>query len=204
VKRQLLAAALALGAVACGDVPAGDAPGVPDTAAVRAAADSAAARDSAAVARERGGLTAADQGWTTSPSAVQLSAGSLAILRDVRVDAHEGFDRLVFDFGARSMPNYEVQYVASPQHQCGSGEEVRLEGGAWLSVKLQPAQAHDDAGAATVAERDRAPALPAVRQLRLTCDFEGQVEWIAGLRSQQGYRVMMLQQPNRLVVDVRH
>jgi len=204
VKRTGFSAALALLLTACSDAPARDAAIEPDTAAPRAAADSAAAQDSAVIQSEQAGLTAADQGWTTSPSAVNLSGGSVAYLEDVRAEAHEGYDRLVFDFGQRSMPNYEVQFVTWPQHQCGSGEEVRLQGAVGLSVKLQPSQAHDDAGHATVAERSRTPNLPAVLELRLVCDFEGQVEWLAGLESQTGYRVMMLQRPTRLVVDIRH
>ena len=39
--------------------------------------------------------------------------------------------------------------------------------------------------------------------LALTCDFEAQVEWVAGLRSRRGFRVLELTQPPRLVVDVR-
>lgn len=197
-------AALALLA-GCSDAPPPERAAEPDTAALRLAADSAAARDSAMVKSEReAALAPLEQGWTRDRNAVRISGGSLVTLRGVRHSGHEGFDRIVFDFGKRSLPNYDVEYVASPQHQCGSGEEVRLKGEAWLAIKLQPAQAHDDAGNATVAERDREPNLPALRELRLTCDFEAQVEWVAGVASQNGYRVMMLQNPNRVVVDIKH
>jgi hypothetical protein len=191
----------------CRDAPPDDreAATAPDTAQLRMVAESAAAHDSSVVRNERTAVLApAGEGWTTGSTAIQLSAGSLATLRSVRESEHEGFDRVVFDFGERSLPNYELAYVESPQHQCGSGEEVRLKGEAWLSMKLQPVQAHDDAGKATAGERSRLPAFSNLLELRMTCDFEGTVEWIAGVARPNGYRVMMLQQPTRLVVDVRH
>jgi len=174
------------------------------TIAAESAASVAAARDSATLQGERGALAPIAQGWTADPTAVQLSAGSLATLQSVRESEHEGFDRVVFDFGERSMPNYRIEYVGSPQHQCSSGEEVRLKGGAWIAVELQPVQAHDDVGNATVADRSREPGFASLQELRVTCDFEGRVVWVAGLAKRNGYRVMMMQQPNRLVVDFKH
>jgi hypothetical protein len=207
VKRTTVLGAL-LVLAACGDAPREQGAAAPDTARLRAQAESAAAaaaaRDSATLANEKAALMPMEQGWTAAPSAVQLSAGTLVTLRSVRETAHEGFDRIVFDFGERSMPNYEVRYVDAPLHQCGSGEEVRLQGQAWLAIRVQPVDAHDDAGNATVAERNRQPGLPNLLELRLTCDFEAQVEWIAGVARKNGYRVSMLQQPTRLVVDIRH
>lgn len=194
--------------VACENAPppktAETAP-APDTAALRVAAESAAVRDSTMVQDERRAVMApAAEGWVTARTAVQISAGSLVTLRSVRESQLAGFDRVVFDFGERSMPNYQLEYVDSPQRLCGSGEEVRLKGQAVLAIKLQPVQAHDDVGTAAVPDRDRQPAFPNLLELRLTCDFQGNVEWLAGVARPNGYRVMMLSQPNRLVVDIRH
>jgi hypothetical protein len=38
----------------------------------------------------------------------------------------------------------------------------------------------------------------------LTCDFEGKVVFVLGLVSKKPYRVVELQNPTRLVVDVKH
>jgi hypothetical protein len=43
-----------------------------------------------------------------------------------------------------------------------------------------------------------------LKELKLICDFEGQVEWLLGLAARNGYRVLELTEPPRLVVDVRH
>jgi hypothetical protein len=81
---------------------------------------------------------------------------------------------------------------------------VRLAGDAWLSIRLEPARAHDDAGEVTVAERALRPQLPNVLELRLICDYEAHLEWVVGVRSPQPYRVLRLREPNRLVIDIRH
>ena len=79
---------------------------------------------------------------------------------------------------------------------------MELAGQGWLAVQLTPAQAYDDRGRATVRDRDRTPRLPLVRQLKLTCDFEGDVTWTLGVARPNRYRVMELSNPARLVVDI--
>ncbi len=79
-----------------------------------------------------------------------------------------------------------------------------MAGASRLSVRLEPARAHDDTGSATIVDRRRTPALPALKELTIICDFEAQVEWVLGLTARTPYRVMELSGPTRLVVDVRH
>jgi hypothetical protein len=122
----------------------------------------------------------------------------------VRSARNEGFDRIVFQFAGATVPGYSIEYIDRPVRQCGSGDVVPLPGDAWLSVRMEPAQAHDEQGRATVAERSLSPGLPNILALTSVCDFEGQVEWVAGVRSPSGYRVSELRDPARLVVDVRH
>lgn len=128
----------------------------------------------------------------------------MATLRDVRTARNEAFDRLVLEFEGDELPRYHVEYVDRPARQCGSGNEVRVAGDGWLRVRMEPARAHDDRGRATVSVRAPQPQLPVVRELRLTCDFEGQVEWVVGVSSPNRYRVLELHAPARLVVDVGH
>ena len=141
---------------------------------------------------------------TMEPIHRPRSAPPVAILREVRAAAHVGFDRVVFEFAAGPLPGYHVEYTAGPVYQCGSGDEVSVAGGASLTVRLDAAQAHDDQGNATIKERRRVLTLPAVKELTIICDFEAQVEWVAGLVAQTPYRVAELSEPPRLVVDVQH
>jgi hypothetical protein len=121
----------------------------------------------------------------------------------MRTATHDGFDRVVFDLQP-DIPGYHVEYVDRPTYTCGSGEALFLEGEAWLLIRLQPAQAHTDAGEATIAQRRRTLDLPVIREAAMTCDFEADVSWVFGLTAPGGYRVSELRNPVRLAIDVRN
>lgn len=145
-----------------------------------------------------------DSSWTAGIVSVDRDGRGAAVLREVRIAAHDGYDRIVLDFGDARAPGYRVSYVDRPVRACGSGEAVELPGDGWLSIDLRPAAAHDDQGYATVRSRDLATDLPAVLRLRSTCDFEAVVTWVAAVRSPNRFRVTELADPTRVVVDVRH
>jgi hypothetical protein len=129
--------------------------------------------------------------------------GAPALLRAVRTASRENFERVVFEFAGARVPGYSVEYVDRPVRQCGSGEPVPVAGDAWLRVRLTPANAHTEAGAATVKERDRRLNYPNLKELKILCDFEAEVEWVLGLSAPARYRVLELKNPARLVVDVK-
>ena len=62
----------------------------------------------------------------------------VALLTGVRAAAHDGYDRVVFEFRTAS-PGYDVRYVEPPVAADGSGDEVAVEGGAVLVVRMEPA-----------------------------------------------------------------
>ena len=115
------------------------------------------------------------------------------------------FDRVVFDFdGLRLPPVYTVEYVNGPVSQCGSGQNVPLAGNAILKISFDTAQAHTDAGQATITNRDRHLNCPNLKQLVVTCDFEGKVEVVLGLNSKKPYRAVELLNDSKLVIDIKH
>ncbi len=132
------------------------------------------------------------------------------VLRHVETSAGAspggGYDRVVFEFtgGGDSVPGYRVEYTTKPVQRCGSGDPVTVAGTGRLIIRFEPAQAHDEHGNLTPVERHYTPGLPAVRELTLVCDFEGQVAWMLGIAAPSEYRVSELTGPARLVVDVRH
>jgi hypothetical protein len=140
--------------------------------------------------------------WTAGRVKLPRAGLKPVTLRSVRAARNEGFDRVVFEFDGPQVPGYQLEYVDKPVIKCGSGEPTELAGHAWLQVSLTPAQAHEGAQA-TVAERERKPALPVLQELELTCDFEGEVTWVLGNAHPNKYRVMELREPTRLVVDVQ-
>jgi hypothetical protein len=143
-------------------------------------------------------------GWTVRDTRVSAAVTGVATLLAVRTARHPDFDRMVFEFAGAEVPSYRLQYIDRPVRQCGSGEVVPLAGDAWLSIQLEPAQAHTEEGAATVTERSRSPRLPNLLELKLICDFEAVVEWVAAVDSPEAYRAVALASPARLVVDIRH
>ena len=136
--------------------------------------------------------------------------GASPVLRHVETSAGAspggGYDRVVFEFtgGGDSVPGYRVEYTTKPVQRCGSGDPVTVAGTGRLIIRFEPAQAHDEHGNLTPVERHYMPGLPAVRELTLICDFEGQVAWVLGIAAPSEYRVSELTGPARLVVDVRH
>jgi hypothetical protein len=43
-----------------------------------------------------------------------------------------------------------------------------------------------------------------VKEIELSCDFEGEVSWVLGLSARKPYRVHELSDPARLVIDIQH
>ena len=126
-----------------------------------------------------------------------------ALLKDIRSARHTKFDRVVFEFAGTELPGFKIEYIDRPVRACGSGDEVSFAGDAWLSVRFSGANAHTEAGDPTVKDRVRSPNHTVVKDLKLICDFEAEVEWVMGVASPNKYRVLELKSPTRLVVDIR-
>lgn len=145
----------------------------------------------------------ASAAWTDGPVEVERTTDE-ATLRAVRTAAHDGFDRVVFEFAEAELPTYRIAWADAPTRQCASGHPVALAGEDRLDVHFSRTRAHTDAGLSTIAARSLAPDLPRLRALTLTCDFEGVVTWVLGLETPGPFRVTELSDPTRLVIDVRH
>lgn len=136
------------------------------------------------------------------------AAGRQALLVDVRVGAHEGFDRVVFEFRGDRVPGYRIAYVDRPVREDGSGRPVPLEGDAALEIRMAPAAGFDATGDGeptyTGPQRLAPSAAGALRELVRIGDFEGQLAWAAGLGGRHPVAVATLGDPARLVVDIAH
>jgi len=127
----------------------------------------------------------------------------VAVQTDTRFAEHADFDRVVFDF-TDNAPGYRIEYVDPPILADGSGLEVEIEGQAFLQVRFLGAQAHDEAGNATIDELEIMAGLASILEIELTGDFEGQVTWVLGLPEELDFRVTDLTDPTRVVIDVGH
>jgi hypothetical protein len=125
-----------------------------------------------------------------------------SVLTSVRASAHEGWDRIVFEF-AQQVPSFRVEYIQRPFLQCGSGEEVQIKGAHLLQVSFSVAQGHDENGHPTV-KPVSIESLLMIEEMRLVCDFEGEVTFLLGVRQKKPYRILLLESPSRLALDIQN
>lgn len=128
----------------------------------------------------------------------------VAIVRALRSASHNGYDRVVIEFDGDQVPGYHAEYIDKPVRDCGSGDPVQVAGDAWLEIRMTPAAAHTESGVATLPSRTLRPEIQLVRQIERTCDFEAMATFVLGVGYPGRYRILELQDPARLVVDVRH
>jgi hypothetical protein len=149
--------------------------------------------------------TADNEPFEGSTDRVQSDPGrAIATQTDVRVARHDGFERIVFEF-RDSLPGYVIEYASDQPMQCGSGDPVSVEGSAVLRVRFTPGVAHEMIGEnarVTVTRREWKPGLAVVREMKLTCDFEAELEWVLGLSEKAPFRVITLLDPARVVLDL--
>ena len=136
---------------------------------------------------------------------VQEPSGGPLTVTAVRVAAHEGYDRVVFELAGRQPgdPGWRVEYVEDPAQQ-GSGDPVDLQGEAALSVTITGTGYPFDTGQEEVSAAPPLPSdLTAVTDLELGGVFEGQYQAFIGTSGQAPFRVFRLSDPARVVVDVQ-
>ncbi|MCA1703036.1 MAG: peptidoglycan-binding protein [Actinobacteria bacterium] len=124
---------------------------------------------------------------------------------ELRLGAHAGFDRVVFEF-RDTLPGFDVRYVDPPIIQDGSGEPIAVDGSAFVQIRMEPATGFDfDTGTPSYNGPGRisgaGAGLAVVREVVRSGDFEGVLTWVVGLGRRVGFQVATLSGPSRLVVD---
>lgn len=130
----------------------------------------------------------------------------MAHLAAVRMAGHDTFDRVVLEF-ADHVPGYTIGYRSLPAREDASGFEIPLPGaGTVLQMTLTRATASGwGGGPPTYAGPWSLTAnTDSVTEVRSAGDFEAVLTWVAGVRAQEPFRVLVLDGPPRLVVDVAH
>ncbi|CCG03573.1 AMIN-like domain-containing (lipo)protein [Blastococcus saxobsidens] len=150
-----------------------------------------------------GGLEPVGQGGTAD---VDVDAtGSPVTLTDVRLGAHDDFDRIVFELAGEGTAGYEVGYTEDPRSQ-GSGEPVQVPGDATLGITLTNLLLPGDAPEAVTpwAGREQLEIAGTSTLQALVADalFEGRYSFFAGLDQRRPFAVTRLSDPQRIVIDV--
>jgi hypothetical protein len=139
--------------------------------------------------------------------------GVFTNLTDVRVGAHNGFDRIVFEFaapkpnpgGAGGVPFYEIRQARPPFTEDPSDLPLQVEGEAFVRVVMQGATGYDFDGNSTYAGPHTLTAgFGTLTQAVEGGDFEATMTWILGLSRPTCWHVQELHDPDRLVIDFQH
>lgn len=139
--------------------------------------------------------------------------GVFTNLTDVRVGAHRGFDRIVFEFaapepnpgGKAGIPFYEIRQAKPPFTQDPSGMPVEVFGEAFVHLVMHGTAGYDFDGNPTYpGPRVLTPGFGTLAQVAQAGDFEATMSWVLGLSRSTCWQVLELRNPDRLVIDFHH
>ncbi len=138
-------------------------------------------------------------------STAEPSSDAHLTVTDVRVGAHDGYDRVVFEVAGTGTPGWRVRYVPTAVED-PSGKTLDLSGDGTLEVVLTGMGYPFDTG------QTEWPAGPITTEgyaqlweVDMLGTFEGQTQAFVGLKDDgRPYRVFALAEPARVVVDVQH
>jgi hypothetical protein len=133
------------------------------------------------------------------------------LLTDVRVGSHGCYERVTFELkpqtGDTDGPvGWKAAYEPGPITEDGSGQPVKVKGGAFLVVTMSAtgADLSQEAAPATYTGPASIEAADTTRiqQVRRTGDFEGVLTWVIGLDKQRPFHVTTETGPARVIVDI--
>jgi hypothetical protein len=115
---------------------------------------------------------------------------------DVRLGAHSGYDRIVFEYGDTTRPSILIERATPPFKRDPSDLPLPVRGSAFLRIRLTGVQP------VYSGPLDFNPSLPKVVELVRQGDFEAVQSWIVGLNGPGCARLFVLTSPERVVVDI--
>lgn len=123
---------------------------------------------------------------------------------DVRVGTHDGYDRVVFEFNA-GIPEFMLERDEPPYEQDASGFPLDVDGESVLHLVLRGSTTLTDSGEfAYHGPLNFDPGFPMLVDVVHGGDFEAQTTWFIGLADDACIRVLLLADPDRIVIDVEH
>ena len=134
-----------------------------------------------------------------------------AVITDVRVGTHAGYDRVVFEFnqgragGPPGIPAYSLEYAGPPLTHMPSDLPMEVPGNTFMKLVLQGGTKLDEDYHLVYDGTTRFdPGYPMLVALYESGDFEAVSAWYLGLDREPCIRVFTLAGPPRLVIDVEH
>ena len=144
------------------------------------------------------------EAFTCDLPIVEDGSATIANIVDVRVGTHDGYDRVVFEF-EQGTPELTLDRAEPPFTEDASGMPMEVDGDAFLGLRMRGGTRQTDAGTSSYdGPTDVSPGFPTLVHLIEGGDFERQSTWYLGLTGESCVRVLLLDAPPRLVIDVEH
>lgn len=144
------------------------------------------------------------EAFTCELPIVEDGTVGVANIVDVRVGTHDGYDRVVFEF-EQGTPELTLDRAEPPFTEDASGLPMEVDGDAFVGLRMRGGTKQTDAGTSSYdGPTDISPGFPALVHLIEGGDFERQSTWYLGLSGESCVRVLLLDAPPRLVIDVEH
>ncbi|GAB3085506.1 hypothetical protein GCM10027157_18040 [Corynebacterium aquatimens] len=141
-------------------------------------------------------------GFSAEPT--EVFGGPLAQLRttDIRVGSHAGYDRVVFEFEGTGTPEFHAGYTDQPLQQA-SGYPVEVPGSAALELMIHGTSLDMSMDAKYGMKKDWGLTSGSITSVVGGGTFEADGQYFIGVDSTRPYKVMVLENPTRLVVDIQ-
>lgn len=135
---------------------------------------------------------------------VEDASVGVANITDVRIGRHTGYDRVVFEF-EQGIPELTLDRATPPFTEDASGLPMEVDGSSFLRLTMRGGTKQTDAGTSSYdGSTDFSVSQPSLVHLVEGGDFERQSTWYLGLTGDACVRVLVLEDPARLVIDVEH
>ncbi len=152
--------------------------------------------------------------FAPGPRSAPASGPGTALLRDVRVGQHPpgpgtvGYERIVLELSGRARPGYRVRWLEDADGGGAAADGApEVAGAARLEVVVTPASGVDlSDGSLAYDGPDRVPVADhttVIRDLVRTGDYDGVLTWVVGTAAPVPFRVLTLDGPSRLVIDLQ-
>lgn len=123
--------------------------------------------------------------------------GRDVVIMAIRSGAHDGFDRVVYEFSGQSVPGFNTRWVDQPIAY-GSDAVLPVAGNAFLRLEITGTT--DDSGRAYSLEQS-AGYVKDIYHTSASVLLGDKTEYFIGLDRKRPYRIFYLNNPARLVVD---
>ena len=128
----------------------------------------------------------------------------VANIVDVRVGAHDGYDRVVFEF-EQGTPDLTLDRATPPFTADGSGLPIEVNGDSFLGLTMRGGSKQTDDGTSSYdGPTEFEPGFDTLDALVEGGDFERQSTWYLGLTAEACARLTILDGPPRIVIDIEH